>query len=390
MPLNPFLLLAIFSMAVAACGTPFKALERAGIPNRGDLILLSGPTLPEDHPEAFRHHADPLFFRFESRTLYALESPTDGGSPSPGEALFAYRTFLYARNGSRSLLVPEAERPRSNSHGNFYPFPRLRPGKDAFAIPRNEGIGIYDLRGVLMKEIHVGTLVQNFGWLDRDHLYVLDNLEPDTTPYRAWVPRKGPHTVLRIHLTTGAKTALFQGERIGEVRFNRDGTRLATTHWNEAAPKGEQAFVQVVEVKTGRALARSKGLPAIRQIAWSPTGKLAVVHEMAVQGYAPSTVALLDDNGDLEDLLNLPVKTDAPGFFWGDGYRGVTEMAWSPDGDRFAYLASQPGGCRMADEGGNIRCRLDLYVFDLATRTRQAMKIPQGHRWHALDWIRLP
>lgn len=62
-------------------------------------------------------------------------------------------------------------------------------------------------------------------------------------------------------------------------------------------------------------------------------------------------------------LLNLPAL-DSPGFFSGKGFRGVDGFAFSPDGQRLAILMSRANDCRMADEGGNLACRQNIYIVD--------------------------
>ena len=60
-------------------------------------------------------------------------------------------------------------------------------------------------------------------------------------------------------------------------------------------------------------------------------------------------------------LLNLPAL-EAPGFFSGKGFTGVDSFAFSPDGQALAILRSGEDDCRMADEGGNLACRKDIYI----------------------------
>lgn len=62
-------------------------------------------------------------------------------------------------------------------------------------------------------------------------------------------------------------------------------------------------------------------------------------------------------------LLRLPAL-DSPGFVSGKGYRGVESMSFSPDGKKLAFLMSGENDCRMADEGGNLACRHDIYVVE--------------------------
>lgn len=67
-------------------------------------------------------------------------------------------------------------------------------------------------------------------------------------------------------------------------------------------------------------------------------------------------------------LLNLPAL-DAPGFFSGKGFRGVDAFAFSPDGKSLALLMSGENDCRMADEGGNLACRQNVYVVEKDNQT---------------------
>ena len=62
-------------------------------------------------------------------------------------------------------------------------------------------------------------------------------------------------------------------------------------------------------------------------------------------------------------LLNLP-SLDSPGFFSGRGFTGVDSFAFSPDSNSLAILMSGEDDCRMADEGGNLACRKDIYVVE--------------------------
>jgi hypothetical protein len=62
-------------------------------------------------------------------------------------------------------------------------------------------------------------------------------------------------------------------------------------------------------------------------------------------------------------ILNLPAL-ESPGFLSGKGFIGVDSFAFSPDGKSLAILMSGEDDCRMADEGGNLACRKDIYIVD--------------------------
>lgn len=69
-------------------------------------------------------------------------------------------------------------------------------------------------------------------------------------------------------------------------------------------------------------------------------------------------------------LLNLP-SLGSPGFFSGKGFTGVDSFAFSPNGNSLAILMSGEDDCRMADEGGNLACRKDIYI---AQRDKAGMR----------------
>lgn len=91
-------------------------------------------------------------------------------------------------------------------------------------------------------------------------------------------------------------------------------------------------------------------------------------------------------------LLDLPALA-APGFFRGAGFEGVEAFDFSPDGAALAILMSSRDGCRMADEGGNLACRLNVFTYEIprgVLRQLTHFKASQlnGLAWRA--WSRLP
>lgn len=91
-------------------------------------------------------------------------------------------------------------------------------------------------------------------------------------------------------------------------------------------------------------------------------------------------------------LLDLPTLP-APGFLSGAGFLGVEAFDFSPDGKALAILMSSRNGCRMADEGGNLACRLNVFTYEIPRGVLRQLTHFKASELHGLvwrAWSRLP
>ena len=84
-------------------------------------------------------------------------------------------------------------------------------------------------------------------------------------------------------------------------------------------------------------------------------------------------------------LLDLPALAH-PGFFSGAGFQGVEAFDFSPDGTALAILMSSRDGCRMADEGGNLACRLNVFTYEIPRGSVRQLTHFKASQLNGIAW----
>lgn len=266
--------------------------------------------------------------------------------------------------------MPEEMQKRYRGIFAPYPLPILSPDKKMYLHAKNARIGIYKIDNTLIKEINTEVYQDKPEWMDAETITYLIKYELSKSSSSVNTPLKNKHKIYKYHLKQNKSELVYNSKdlRITQYAISPDTKKMAIVEYNDKEKSTIAYSLRVIRLNTGEEVFFQKGLTYIKKILWSKDGKLVYLAKMSEDEYPPSTLYYLHENKTIEKLIDLPLRKEKPGFIFGEGYKGIDDFTFSPDGKRLAYIASEPGDCYMADEGGNIACKYSIYLYDWMTK----------------------
>lgn len=341
--------------------------EKVSFPKNKDFILVSGKLEPENYNDKM----EVFILTPEDKKIGILDLLDQTQISS--QNFFKYREYLIFENGKKLKLL--------NKEGNLdypqntipYHLPKLNEKKDKLLFNDLSFIRIFDLNGKKIKEIK--TEHEGVDWFKVDKIAFLSDRKD-----------KPGQSIQVIDLNSNKEETLYQSKQfINTFAFSPDRTKLATIElnsvWNPI-----QYSVRIIDITSGKIILQKNMPDYAKDIKWSTKGELGILFKMEVtEGlYPPFSIYLLSEKTD-KDLLQLKAY-EPPGFiFSGEGYSGVEEFTWSPDGSKIAYIASESGNCNR-DEGGNVHCDLDIYIVDIKTGLKEKITNLKNKSFTSLLW----
>lgn len=199
--------------------------------------------------------------------------------------------------------------------------------------------------------------------------------------------------VVRIDLANRQKTTLYTAQ--GKAKL--ENFRLSHEHKSAVFTENiaDQVKIQRLEISTNN-LQTVADFPDryIFDLALAGDGTIAariVSSKREGEKLQPFDIWVSTAYADIAApgyLLRLPAL-DSPGFFSGKGFRGVESFAFSPDASVLAILMSGENDCRMADEGGNLACRHDIYLVERQKPGLRRLTHYQITSANRLRWLQL-
>lgn len=290
------------------------------------------------------------------------------------EELIGERDLLLARAGTIvSLKGPDAASRMYTGH-------QLSPDGRYFLARGGKGIVVKPLSGA--GSMQSAGAFRDCGWVSRVALVCIEGpYQKETRLVQLSLPQ------LRRSIIVETQGEYLRGlatdpER-GSIAYATQADKLVRFWLRSAAANPPRLLGELqVHYVFGIALS-SQGTLAARVASAERSAELLQPHNLWFSGTAGHRQGL---------LLDLPALA-APGFFSGAGYEGVEAFDFSPDGAALGILMSSRDGCRMADEGGNLACRLNVFTYEIprgVLRQLTQFKASQlnGLAWRA--WSRLP
>ncbi|HMW07495.1 MAG TPA: hypothetical protein PK079_22070 [Leptospiraceae bacterium] len=341
--------------------------EKTSLPRNKDFILVSGKIDPENYNDKM----EVFIVTPENKKVELLDLLDETQISSLN--YFKYREYLIFENGKKIKL--------RNKEGNLdypqntilYQLPILNDKKDKILYSDLSSIKVFDLNGKKKKEIKIEH--ERAEWFKDDKVAFLSDRKD-----------KPGQSIQTIDLSSNKEETLYKSKQfISSFILSPDRTKLATIEldkvWNPI-----QYSVRIIDLTSGKILIQKNMPDYTKDIKWSTNGELGILFRMkAEEGlYPPFSIYLLSEKTD-KDLLQLKAY-EPPGFiFSGEGYSGVEEFTWSPDGSKIAYIASEPGNCNR-DEGGNVHCDLDIYIVDINTGAKEKITNIKNKSFTFLFW----
>lgn len=279
-----------------------------------------------------------VYFWADSTRLALLDLNTQTAKPvyaTPGEATF---TLAWHQKGDR--LAFGHFLPRRTSEG-------VQMGNGDLLTVRADGIGVFRVGCSVSKAVHV--------WLPSGSLIVGDGKN---------LYEVGPEGC--------ATLATLPAQKLHHVTYAPDGTRLAyikrDLEYNRTTRQYEPDSTLTLATYIGANPQEIVGDDyRARNLAWKPDGT-----ELAFDVRSP-------DNAQVRLILLLEAATGKSYYLNQPGEQGNpsdTHPAWSPDGERLAYLRTYPDGTRL----------LQVRTFsDLTTGTTTLTELAPGDQW--AGWV---
>lgn len=187
---------------------------------------------------------------------------------------------------------------------------------------------------------------------------------------------------------------LYKFRSVGEVALSSDGRRVAYTVINNDRPGRPYSQVWIMDLASGKPT-RLAGEKSSNPV-WSPDGKW-LAYDGSQDGQSGLMIVRPDGSGTTFLAPVESTNAPLPG-------RGAT-IAWSPAGDRIAFVSATPGPETAAMSGDpmvitrylyrptaseglnpfNDNRRLHIFVVELASK--QVRQLTRGiHYEHSIDW----
>ncbi len=358
--------------------------DKVKLPEKGEFIFISGE-IAESEDDAINSNIAPLIIFPDQNKIFSLDLINRNSRENLSDFIISYREFLIFRDNTKFTLLPEKEKKTYSGRYIPYPLPVMDTSKSRFIYPEgNQTMGIFDLSGNLKSTIDINTLAHSAssGWLDDNTIFFLDDFDLKTN-----LTRKTDHSIFKININSKKKELIYKSGimHITNLAISHDKRFLAVAEYNDSATVNHKYTVKIIDLTDGKEKSKKENFNHIKMLKWSPDGILGICHELT-EAHTYS-IRILSPDGNIDyDLLNLPIVKENPGFFYGDGYLGVVDFAWSPDGRRIAYLASTPGDCYIADEGGNVHCLLDIFMIDLKNKKLNRITEIKREKLNLIQW----